>query len=275
MTDGFGYDSNASGEQQSLVGPPASADQQGQMGLGSPDQQSHVGLPQLTYEEQQILHLKLMEKKELGLYTNEMLMAGIMSAEDQERQAPVRTKTGLWVRPGDPDYDAAKEAADKRDQQIAAEAVFGLAMLEPGLGREGEFNAKSLEGVLAEKNELLKTRQDDKEHDKIEAEVKNMVAQDAGSADKHEHAGQTALRDIRDGISTNALRDLRGKMAAVTGTAFAGVEDINPERLGQMHADPLVKGDGASKAYAEAQRSKQERNAAFSKHMEIQKIKDA
>src|SRR5271170_6093103 len=106
--DNFGSTLDPQSEQPSMVGPA-------QVHAETSDPQaSQVGLTPLTPEEQEAVKAQLMKQEKLGLYTNAALLAGVNESEDANRQNPIKSKSGVWLQPGDPDYLAAREAIEKQ-----------------------------------------------------------------------------------------------------------------------------------------------------------------
>ena len=229
-------------------------------------------------EELEKIQQNALAMDKLGLYSNSALLAGVLDEkEDPTRQGAIKNKLGVYVKPGDPDYEQAKEDMAKHEaswnisESPASAALTGETTVA---GQDTKFNDQSFKAAQEEKKEEIKEKiEEHKEYKQTEEEIKTMVVQDAGSKDPHKQADMKAQQDMVKGASLAAIKDLRGKMAAITGTAFAGVEDVNPEKLGQMHADAVqLTTPEAQKAYADAQIKKSERNEQFVKQQ--QRIKD-
>lgn len=256
-------------DQQSLIGPPASHsddpnNQQTSM-VGPPAAHNDTNaptFPQLTPEEQEAVKGQLLQKKELGLYTNATLLAGVTDPEDANRQNPVKSKSGVWLQPGDPDYIAARDAIEKQGlpHNVAPPPEENIVLAnattptDPALDQKTHKDAKDQESEVQERN----LRQETVDH------INHMVAVNTGSVDPHMKIDQAALQTLRQGASTQSLKDLQGRLAAVNGFALVGqVEDVNEDRLNEIKADGRVTGPGADKAYAQAQERKEKANQQF------------
>jgi hypothetical protein len=266
--DNYGSTLDPQAEQTSLVGPAhAPADSHDPQG-------GQVGIPPLTPEEQETIKKQLLAQEKLGLYTNAALLAGVTDPEDANRQNPVKSKSGVWLQPGDPDYIAAREAIEKQG------VPNNVALPDDGKPAAGDKIVASDDALDRKTHDETRDKKDAEQERALRQDtvdhIKTMVAVNEGSNQKHDIIDQAALQRLRQGASTMELKDLQGKLAAVNGFTLAGqAEDIDPEKLGQIHPSARVTGPGADRAYALAQERKEKANEQFTAMMRKKQLGDS
>jgi hypothetical protein len=219
--------------------------------MASDDQRTPPAIPgALTPEQLERLREEMIGRKEL--YTNAALLAHVgADAEEGTRQSPVKSKSGLWLKPGDPDYEAARVAALTMEISISLFELNQQQDMPKNTDDDKTANEKD-----ARKDE--KTHDDARvKFDRIEerrarfqegfAQVAS-VAQAGVTGRNNELLARDAAKRIerevgkrvRTGGNSADLKDIRRKIASANSFSLPDMQDADAQTPGSGNTKKTV-----------------------------------
>lgn len=244
--------------------------------MGSDKKDDDGAARYLTLEEIERLGVETVERKEL--YTNAALLARVLKQDGNDaRQAPIKSKSGVWLKPGDPDYEAARIAALVLENPLLMQMMQQQPQVEGDPSEDKEVHEKST-CVDKKTHDEARIRFDQIEERRARfqegfSQVASVV-QSGGvtgrnsellAKDASKRVEREIAKRVRTGGNAADLRDVRRKMATVNGFDVPELQDVDRD-------SPSQQGSGTRRTLPSARERRRNRtNQALNDQVKRQK----